>query len=164
MMQTKRVLLVLLAGVLSVALAQDNPVSTRIEAFIVSRVTGEAGTQEERFTEATSARPGQTVEYRVFVRNEGDTTLPENSVVVTGPVPEGTRYLEDSATPSSEQVLTEYTVDGSTYREPPIVVNGSGGGERTVADATEYQAVRWTLREPLEPGQEKSFYYRVTVE
>ena len=43
-----------------------NPVSVRIEAYIVSQVTAEDGSVTERFSESTTARPGQVVEYRVF--------------------------------------------------------------------------------------------------
>ncbi len=158
-------LCLLLAGV---ALAQNNPVSYRLESYVVSQVTGDDGSQEETFTEADSARPGQVVEYRLFVENVGDTTLPPGTVVVTGPVPEGTSYVDASATPTSDRVLTEFTADGETYGEAPLIVTsgtgGGTGGERTAVAPEDYTAVRWTLKQPLEPGQEEPFVYRVTVQ
>ena len=108
--------------------AGANPVSYRLESYVVSQVTADDGSQQETFTEATSARPGQVVEYRLFVQNVGDTTLPPGTVVVTGPVPTGTSYVDGSATPTSDQVLTEFTADGQTYGEPPLIVAGTGGG------------------------------------
>ena len=160
-------ILCLLAGA-ALAQAQTggagaNPVSYRLESYVVSQVTGDDGNQRETFTEATTARPGQVVEYRLFVQNVGDTTLPPGTVVVTGPVPTGTSYVDDSATPTSEEVLTEFTAGGQTYSEPPLIVTGTGGGQNAVTP-TSYTAVRWTLKQPLEPGQEEPFVYRVTVQ
>ena len=160
-------LLCLLAGA-ALAQAQTggagaNPVSYRLESYVVSQVTGDDGNQQETFTEATTARPGQVVEYRLFVENVGNTTLPPGIVFVTGPVPAGTSYVDDSATPTSEEVLTEFTADGQTYSEPPLIVAGTGGGQ-TAVTPTSYTAVRWTLKQPLEPGQEEPFVYRVTVQ
>lgn len=153
-------LLVLAALLASLAWAQggDTPVSVRLEIYLVSTVGG-----EERFTEATTARPGQTVEYRLFAKNESEETLPAGTVVVTGPILEGTTFVANSATPSSDRVLTEYSVDGEVFGEPPLVLPGEGGNRR-VAEPTEYTAVRWTLLVPMEPGDEESFVYRVTLD
>lgn len=145
------------AFVLALALAEDNPISYELETYIVSEVEG-----QERFTEADTARPGQVVEYRLIVVNEGDTTLPPGTVVITGPVPEGTRYVENSASPSSEELLTEFSGDGTNYGEPPIFVEENDN--RQMVDPDDYLAVRWTLLIPFEPQQEVTFIYRVTVE
>jgi len=153
----KRLGVVLWLGVLSgafgLAFAQDNPVSVRIEAYIVSQVTADDGSVTERFTESTTARPGQVVEYRVFATNNDETTLPPESVSVLGPIPDSSTYVDGSATPSSERVRTEFSVDGETFSEAPETTEGPSA----------YQAVRWTLLVPLEPGQEEGFVYRVTI-
>jgi len=136
--------------VMSVAVAQsDNPVSVRLEIFVVSMVDG-----EETFTESTTARPGQVVEYRLYAVNNGDTTLPPSSVTVTGPVPEGTAYVEASATPSSDTVIAEFSINGSDFVADETEATADGGS---------IQAVRWTLDTDMEPAQEDSFVYRVTV-
>ena len=90
-------LLSILLGFWSTGFAQDNPVSVRIEAYIVSQVTAEDGSVTERFSESTTARPGQVVEYRVFATNNDATTLPAESVSVLGPVPDGSTYVDSSA-------------------------------------------------------------------
>lgn len=143
-------------------LAQDNPVAVRFEIYVVSEVTGDDGTKQESFVEATTARPGQVVLYRLFAQNNGDTTLPAGTVEIIGPVPEGTVFVPNSATPTSERVLTEFSADGGeTFSEPPVLVEGDDG--QVAADPAEYDAVRWTLVEPMEPGVEEAFFYRVTV-
>ena len=143
----------------------SEPVSVSVEAFVVSEVTGEDGNVQEQFSAASTARPGQVVEYRLSVNNQENTTLPAGTVVVTGPVPESTRYAPDSATPSSERVLTEFTADGETYGEPPVTGSGEGtGGSEEIVAPSDYAAVRWTLLTPMEPAQEEVFTYRVVVE
>lgn len=152
-------LLLLAAG----ALAQDNPVAFRIESFIVDVITLEGGARQENFVPATTARPGQVVEYRIFVTNRGATTLPAGTVVITGPIPQGTIYLDLSATPTSEHLMTEFTVDGDTFMEAPILVTVADGTQR-MADPSEYRAIRWTLLFALEPNQEETLFYRVIVQ
>lgn len=152
----KRFFAVLLSSLLlfGAAFAQDdNPISVRIEAYIVSQVTADDGSVTERFSESSTARPGQVVEYRVFATNTDETTLPAESVTVLGPVPESSTYLDGSATPSSEAVRTEFSLDGETFSETPETTEGPSA----------YRAVRWTLLTPLEPGQEEGFSYRVTI-
>ena len=131
----------------------DNPVGVRIEAYIVSQVTADDGTSTERFSESTTARPGQVVEYRVFATNNDSTTLPPDTVKVNGPVPEASTYVDGSATPSSDGVRTEFSVDGTSFSEAPETTEGP----------TAYRAVRWTILTPLEPDQEDRFVYRVTI-
>ena len=139
-----------------------NPVAIELEVYVVSQVTRDDGTREERFTEATEARPGQVVEYRLIVRNVGDETLPAGIVVVTGPVPEGTQFVAFSATPSDDGLLTEFSADrGTTFYETNVFVGQ--GEQRRIAEPTSYDAVRWTLLEEFEPAQELTLVYRVTV-
>ena len=149
----KWMLLSILVGFWSVGFAQDNPVSVRIEAYIVSQVTADDGSVTERFSESETARPGQVVEYRVFATNNDDTTLPTESVSVLGPVPESSTYVPDSATSTSERVRTEFSLDGETFSAAPETTEGP----------TAYRAIKWTLLVPLEPGQEERFAYRVTI-
>lgn len=154
----------LLALALSTVHAQDaasNPITFRTEIFVVSEVTLDDGTKQERFTEATSAIPGQVVEYRIFATNAGETTLPAGRVQIYGPIQEMMEFVPNSATASSERVLTEFSVDGEAFSTPPVLVGE--GEDRRVADPNEYSMIRWTLLVPMEPGQEEPFFYRVVV-
>ncbi len=154
-------ILVLLLG-LAAAQSSASPITFRSEIYIVSEITLDDGSKEERFTAATEAIPGQVVEFRIFAKNSGETTLPAGRVNIYGPIQEGMEFVANSATPSSERILTEYSVDGENFSEPPLLV--SDGESRHVAVPTEFTAVRWTLLVPMEPGQEEPFYYRVTIE
>ncbi|MDA0699900.1 MAG: hypothetical protein O3A02_01655 [bacterium] len=138
----------------------SNPVLVGMEIYIVSRVTRDDGTREDRFTQATEARPGQTVEYRLIVRNVSEETLPPGIVVITAPVPEGTQFVPNSATPGTDVLLTEFSADdGGTFSETNVFIGS--GDLRAIADPTAYTTVRWTLLEEMEPGAELTLVYRV---
>lgn len=150
-------------GLLATVFAQRaNPISFRSEIYIVSQITRDDGSKEERFTAATEAIPGQVVEFRIFATNTGDTTLPAGVVQLFGPIEAGMQYVPNSATPTSDRLLTEYSVDGVTFSAPPVLV-GEEGEVRRVADPTEYTMIRWTLLVPMEPGQEEPLAYRVLL-
>jgi uncharacterized repeat protein (TIGR01451 family) len=139
----------------------DDPIVIDVEIYIVSLVTLDDGTREERFREATEARPGQTVEYRLIVRNVSEETLPPGIVVVTTPVPDGTEYVDESAT-LAPGLLTEFSADrGRTFSQPPVIIGS--GDNRTVAAPASYTTVRWTVEFDLEPGQEIELVYRVII-
>ena len=66
-------------------------------------------------------------------------------------------------TPSSERILTEFSADGGeSFDEPPLLSGASD--DRSAVPPEEYDAVRWTLLEPMEPDQEEAFFYRVVVQ
>lgn len=136
----------------------SDPIEVTMEIFVVNVVQG-----EEQLRPATTARPGQVVEYRVNALNRSPDTLPAGSVEIVGPILDGTTYVANSATPSSDQILTEYSADdGQSYSEEPVLVGA--GDDREVAEPESYTHIRWTLLEPMEPGQEETFFYRVTID
>lgn len=129
------------------ATAQDNPITVDTTIFLVSVVDG-----AETLMEATEARPGQVVEYQITATNSGETPLPAGTVTITGPVPATTTFVADSATLSSDDLLTEFSLDGDSFSETPATPS-----------AENYRSVRWTLLTDLQPGQVETFVYRVTV-
>ncbi len=157
--------LLTLFALLAAAFAQStaNPITFRSEIYIVSEVTASDGSKEERFSAATSAIPGQVVEFRIIATNGGETTLPAGRVQIYGPVDAGMAYIGNSATPSAEnRLLTEFSVDGTEFSEPPVLVDDTDG--RRVAEPGEFTMIRWTLLTPMEPGQEVTLVYRVVIE
>jgi uncharacterized repeat protein (TIGR01451 family) len=158
------------------ATAQADDIAFEVEILRVDLVRGEDGEPTERFTPVEEAIPGEVVEYRVTAVNEGDIIYRPGTVVVTLPIGDGVAYVEDSATPSSDRLITEFSADGGeTFSEPPVLVpaedgtdgddteSREGDGERRVADPSEYDAIRWTFSVTFEPGQEETLAYRVEV-
>lgn len=149
-----------------VSVAQDEPVKVTLEGYLVNVVTKEDGTQEEEFVEATEARPGQVVEYRVIVTNASDETLPASNASVIGPVPATTTYMADSATATGAEALLEFSADNKvSFAEKPLIEKENAEGEKELEEALpeEYTDTRWTILVPLEPQQILTFKYRVTV-
>ena len=150
----------------SLSLAQDEPIATKIEYYVVSEVTKEDGTKEERFSNLDKVYRNQVIEYRLIATNQGEITLPEEIVVLSMPIPDGTIYVDKSAGPASEEVLIEFTADNEKFAEGPLmdIIKGSNGKEEKVLiDPNRYKSVRWTLLRPFEPNQEVTFTYRVKV-
>jgi uncharacterized repeat protein (TIGR01451 family) len=136
-----------------VSAQESSEVAVKTEIFLVNQTTDANGSVQEDLKPATEARPGQIVEYRLTARNETDTTLPAGAVSITGPVPDGTSFVADSATPTDERISTEYSTDGQAFADTTPT-----GANQT------FKAIRWTLLVALEPGQEETFVYRVTVD
>jgi uncharacterized repeat protein (TIGR01451 family) len=157
---------IFLIAILAQAIAQDNPLEVKLEGYIVNVVTKEDGTKEEEFIEATEARPGQVVEYRVIVTNVSNETLPASNALITGPIPNTTTYLAESATATSGEAKLEFSADGGqTFAEKPLIEKTNDQGEKEMVEALpeEYTAARWAILVPLEPQQALTFKYRVTV-
>jgi uncharacterized repeat protein (TIGR01451 family) len=144
-------------------IAQGGEVKVDTKIFLVNQVTDADGTVKEDLKPATTARPGQIVEYRLGARNKTDTTLPAGTVSITGPVPDGTTFVPDSATPTDERISTEYSADGQNFSDAASPILAGEEDNRAVVDPASYKAVRWTLLVSLEPGKEETFVYRVTV-
>ncbi|MCK9513795.1 MAG: hypothetical protein M0R28_21570 [Pigmentiphaga sp.] len=147
---------------LATAHAQSNPITFQSEIYLVQEVTGPAGVKTERLTPATKAGGGDLVEFRIFATNSGQTTLPAGVVQIYGPVQDGMKFVADTATRTSRRILTEFSVDGVNFSEPPLLTGSSSN--RRVAEPSEYTMIRWTLLVPMEPGQEEPFHYRVLMD
>jgi uncharacterized repeat protein (TIGR01451 family) len=173
-------LAVLALAVVGVAAAQAEDIAFEVEILRVDLVRGDDGEPTERFVPVEEAIPGEIIEYRVTAVNEGDIIYRPGTVVVTLPIGEGVRYVEGSATPTSERWVIEFSADGGeTFSEPPVLVpvgaaaedDGEEGdaaeegeSERRAAEPSEYDAIRWTFAEQFEPGQEELLTYRVEVQ
>jgi uncharacterized repeat protein (TIGR01451 family) len=153
-------------GIVTQVIAQDSPLEVTLEGYIVSVITQDDGTTEEQFSAATTARPGQTVEYRVVVTNTGNEPLPGGNALITGPVPAAMDYLADTATPASDTAMLEFSADGGqSFSEKPMVMKTNDKGQEELVEVlpAEYTAARWMILQALAPQETLTFNYRVTV-
>jgi uncharacterized repeat protein (TIGR01451 family) len=83
-----------------------------------------------------TSQPGDTVTYMVICSNIG--TSSASNVALSNPIPEGTQYLDGSATPGGSAI--------SFDRSGSVV-----------------QKIKWTFSTPVEPGGERVVSFRVRV-
>ena len=160
--RTRRLILIaatLLLTLGTAGLAQDlsSQVQLRLEMFVVTVDNG-----QERFTPSITAREGQVVEYRILAVSHATEPLQAGTVTVTVPIPADTTYQVNSAVPVSEAVLVEFRALDGEYMAPPVFIETDGN--RRSAPPTEYSGIRWTLLDVFQPGEEREFSFRVTVD
>ncbi|MEM7734674.1 MAG: hypothetical protein AAF267_02690 [Deinococcota bacterium] len=161
---------IVMCGFSLYAQSQENsegPLQIELEAFLVESVTSASGEVTERFSLAAEVTPGQIIEYRLNLLHIGEATLPAG-VRARGPIPAQTAYLAASASPSSALAILEFSADsGEMYASEPLTrtETDTSGNEITVEiPPSDYTDARWTLQDPLEPGQVLTFIYRVEVQ
>jgi uncharacterized repeat protein (TIGR01451 family) len=116
-------------------------------------------------TEAVeSVKRGDVLVYTLQIANPSQ--APALEARVDDPIPAGTVLIPESASGPGTRV--SFSVDGGkTFAPYPVTrtVVGDDGipRERQVAPE-EYTHVRWTLTEPLDPGQVRSALFKVRVE
>lgn len=142
------------------------PLNVSLEAYVVTVITKDDGTTEEQFKQASTARPGQVVEYRVVVVNTSNEILPGGNAYITGPVPASTDYIAETATPASDKAGLEFSADGGqNFAEKPMVMKKNDKGEEELVEVNpeEYTDARWHLLQAIAPQETLTFSYRVTV-
>ncbi len=154
------VLVVVLAVASSAAFGQEPKLVGEMEAQKIVL----DGENHEIAVPADRVYPRDTVEYTLRYRNSG--TAPASGVSLVGPIPQGTAFLDESAT-EVRGATPLFSIDGGkTYREAPVtyvVVNEHG--EREIRNATPEMIthVKWMINGALDIGQELTVSYRVQV-
>ena len=102
-----------------------------------------------KLVEATSANPGEVIEYQARYTNTGSVGAQRFAPQL--PIPGALIYVSDSSSPDA--VLA--SIDGKNFAPAPLVrrVTGTDGKTRLIAvPLREYRALRWQLG-TLAPGQ-----------
>ncbi len=113
---------------------------------------------------ADKVYPRDTVEYMLKYRNSGDS--PARGVELTGPVPPGTVYIEQTATEQGDYHPLFSIDDGKTYQEAPVtytVTTADGRKVKKRATPDMITHIRWNLPGELKVDQEVTLSYRVRV-
>ena len=156
---------VLVALVAAPALAQEQPqlrVDLRVEKELVE--TSASGEAIVRRLAVDSASVGDVLVYTLNILNEGNSSA--HAARVVDPIPDGTVLIPDSVQGPGAEIT--YSIDGGESFSPyPIThrVTGSDGRKQDVpVPAEQYTHVRWTLTEPLAPGQVHTANFKVRVQ
>ena len=131
----------------------DGPLESEMTAWLVG--FDDAG--EETLTLVEDVAPGAMVEYRLAYTNVGDTPL--SGLVVSAPVPDATD-LELGSDVTDIASSFEASIDGGENWGVPPLETSPG----VYADIGDYDLVRWSTADTIEPGDSWEFAYRVSVE
>jgi len=108
--------------------------------------------------------PLDTIEYTMTYRNTGNASA--EGINLVGPIPDGTAYLDRTAT-EIENVRPLFSIDGGkSFHEAPVtyvVVNDEGVEEIREATPDMITHVQWRMDKGLEVGHELVVSYRVQV-
>ncbi|MEJ2089698.1 MAG: hypothetical protein P8Y69_14740 [Gammaproteobacteria bacterium] len=145
-------------GALAATWMMLSPASAMSEVVLstsVARVGGQTSSDP-----AQGVYPGDVLRYTITISNEGTLAARAGSVVVTNPLPEGTEYVDGSA--SGAGTVVTFSVDGETFAPSGGLLVGQAGSGRA-ATAADYRSIRWTYQRQLAAGAsaEVSFDLRI---
>lgn len=128
---------------------------------VVKEVINANGEKETRVEPAERILPGETIIFGTVFTNVGED--PAENIILTNPVPENTGYVGESA--AGDGTVITFSVDGGqTYDVPGnLTITDKDGNERP-ALPEEYTHVRWTLENPLGPGQSGKVSFRSVLQ
>ncbi|MDH3587835.1 MAG: hypothetical protein OEQ74_00385 [Gammaproteobacteria bacterium] len=138
----------------------DGAVQVQTTAQKEKVVLNQAGKTETRLVPVTTVVPGDEVIYTITFTNHGDADA--DTVTITDPVPDEMRYVEGSAFGGGTDIL--FSADGGKSfgaRETLTVV--AEDGTRRAARAEDYTHIRWTMRNPLQPGKQGHARFRAQL-
>lgn len=150
-----------LLALLGVAVAAVPAVAEVTLTTQTQRVAGEAaGRGMEVLETVTDVRPGDVIRYTIVFENQSAQDVAAGSVVITNPLPDGTIYLDGSAT--GEQTQITFSVDGASFGESGTLMITDGNGTRR-ATAADYRSIRWAYEPRLPAGAASSVSFDVRM-
>lgn len=123
------------------------------------RVTNDAGEEVVQLVTADKVVPGDVVIYTVTYTNVSDQAV--DNVVVTNPINEALTYVDDSAFAPGADV--SFSVDGGENFAPLDALTVERDGVTAAAGGDDLTHIRWTLREPLDPGAQGFARFRARL-
>lgn len=151
--------LLLCAALIASPAWAEGPLSSEIQSYLIER----AQDGGEQRIPTTQAAPGDVIEYQLVYKNTS--TQPLSGLVVTGPIPANTRYVEASAQTAVDAGFVVSADDGGHFGTEPLIdtTRRAAGEEQAVIPAEAYTHVRWMPNTAIQPGQVQTYSYRVRV-
>ncbi len=113
--------------------------------------TNEAGVQSYERVDANTIIPGDRVIYALTYANDASESA--DDIVLTMPVPDVINFIDGSATENNANIV--YSADGgaSFGARAALTVVGENGTIRS-ATSEEITHIRWSLTQPISPGEQ----------
>lgn len=114
-----------------------------------------AGRVKRELLPAEEVLPGEELRYGITFTNSSETLVERGRIIITNPIPEGTRYLSGSAGGGSARV--EYSLDGENFQsaEPAPGASDQGGA---------VTSLRWSYDADLAPGESAEVFFHVRMQ
>lgn len=151
-------ILLIICFIPSVVLCQDLESSMTAYRVLIDKKGN------EKFQKTDSAAPGETIEYRIFYKNKGKTTV--EKLTVNGPVPANTYYVGGSDRGSDSYNLLVTIDNGKTWEPEPVKrmkKMSDGTKKEVIIPPDQYTHIRWITKKPLGPKEKQEFVYRVIL-
>jgi uncharacterized repeat protein (TIGR01451 family) len=162
-MRQVHILTFLLAAVSGVVAAQDSPTGLVVTAQNLMAGDARHGAWVAKGGSASDVLPGDVIRYSLRFTNMQE--QPVRNVVFSNPVPQGLRYVAESATANAPNVAITFSIDGGqTYSAQPMIEVVENGERRNVpAPARMYTHVRWTVEGWVQPGAQVTAEFRAEL-
>lgn len=150
-----------LVAALPFAVFAESPLVSTMQAYLVTQDAD----GNEVLQPAEKARPKDVIEYRLSYSNAS--AAPISGLAVTGPVPESTIYIADTAATMARTNFKVSIDGGDTWDDEPVLrlrKNELGEMQQVVVPANEYTHVRWYNAMPLLADAEMQYRYRVQIQ
>lgn len=159
------IIVLLVSGMFAAAFAEDSGGKGLVGNLVGQKVVMDPKSGREIMLPAEEITPGDTIEYALTYRNH-EMNNAMKAIVIATPIPNETAWVIGSAATEARSILEASIDGGKQYQKPPVRIKARGSeGEDifVLAPAEAYTNLRWTLSQPLFPGEAVLVKYRVVV-
>ena len=120
-----------------------------------------AGRVKRELVPVEEVVPGEELRYTITFTNESKVPVDPDRIIITNPIPDGTRYVPGSA--GGEDAVVEYSVDGETFSpaEPAATGASAAGAD---GGGSPVRSVRWIYQDTLAPGASAEVFFHVRMQ
>jgi uncharacterized repeat protein (TIGR01451 family) len=119
----------------------------------------EQGQRSTKLVPAAKVIPGTQVVWTVTASNVCD--KPADRVFIDNPIPAQMSYVPDSAVGAGADIL--FSTDGRQFADAALLRVSDAEGAQRPARSSDYTHIRWSLRNPIGPGQVAMARYRAAL-
>jgi len=119
----------------------------------------EQGQRATKLVPAAKVIPGTQVVWTVTASNVCDKAA--EKVFIDNPIPAQMSYVPDSALGAGADI--QFSTDGRQFGEPASLRVSEADGTQRAARSSDYTHIRWSLRNPIGPGQVAVARYRAAL-
>jgi uncharacterized repeat protein (TIGR01451 family) len=117
------------------------------------------GQRATKLVPAAKVIPGTEVVWTVTASNVCD--KPADKVFIDNPIPAQMSYVPDSAVGAGADI--QFSTDGRQFADPASLRVSDADGSQRAARSSDYTHIRWSLRNPIGPGQVVVARYRAAL-